>query len=78
MAAPSPESVTTEQVLASLPEVTLSKLRLLEQKLGVQTLDEALEKSLEIANYVADTVSDPNTKLLVERQGRFTELKEIA
>jgi hypothetical protein len=71
-------SALTEDILATLPELTVSKLRMLQQKLGTDDLDSALDKSLNIANYVADTVSDPDSKLLVERQGRYTELKEIA
>jgi hypothetical protein len=71
-------SALTEDVLATLPEITVSKLRMLQQKLGADDLNAALDKSLDIANYVADTVNDPDSKLLVERQGRYTELKEIA
>ncbi len=59
------------------PEV-ISKLQILQQKLGADDLDAALTKSLNIANFVADTVHDQGSKLLVERDGKFTELKEIA
>lgn len=59
------------------PEV-VSKLQILQQKLGAYDLETALEKSLNIANFVADTVHDQSSKLLVERDGKFTELKEIA
>jgi hypothetical protein len=71
-------SQLSEDVLATLSPSTVSKLRVLQQKLGTTDLDTALEKSLNIANYVADTVKDPDSKLLVEREGRYTELKEIA
>ena len=56
----------------------VTKLRILQQKLGAEDLDTALDKSLNIANFVADTVSDPQSKLLVEREGKYTELKGIA
>jgi hypothetical protein len=68
----------TDDVLATLPQLTVSKLRMLQRKLGADDLGAALDKSLNIANYVADTVRDPESKLLVERQGKYTELKEIA
>ena len=63
---------------ADLSENVLSKLRILQQKLGADDLESTLDKSLNIANFVADTVSSPESKLLVERQGKFTELREIA
>ncbi len=56
----------------------MSKLRILQGKLGADDLESTLDKSLNIANFVADTVSNPESKLLVERQGKFTELSEIA
>ena len=59
------------------PQV-VSKLQILQQKLGANDLETALDKSLNIANFVADTVNDQSSKLLVERDGKFTELKEIA
>jgi hypothetical protein len=54
-----------------------AKLRVLQQKLGTQDLDTALDKSLNIANFVADTLNDPERKLLVENQGKFTEMTTI-
>lgn len=53
------------------------KLLVLQEKLGTQDLESTLDKSLNIANYVADTVSDSDSKLLVERQGKFTELTGV-
>ena len=63
---------------ADLSEYVISKLRILQEKLGTDDLDAALDKSLNIANFVADTVRDPKSKLLVEHEGKFTELKGIA
>ncbi len=63
---------------SDLSENVMSKLRILQEKLGADDLESTLEKSLNIANFVADTVSNPESKLLVERQGKFTELREIA
>lgn len=69
---------SSETGMEGLPESTLSKLRILQKKLRTADLDSALDKSLNIANYVADTVSDPASKLLVENEGKYTELKGIA
>jgi hypothetical protein len=69
---------TSSEGVETLSEDTLSKLRILQQKLGTADLNSALDKSLNIANYVADTVSDPSSKLLVQHEGKYTELKGIA
>jgi hypothetical protein len=73
--------ITNEQAAEAsqptLDERTLAKLRILQSKLGTQDLETALDKSLNIANYVADTVNDSGSKLLVEHQGKFTELSGI-
>ncbi len=61
-----------------LPADVVSKLQILKQKLGADDIEAALDKSLNIANFVADTVNDSSSKLLVERDGKFTELKGIA
>ena len=66
---------------ATLPEITPAieaKLRALQEKLGADDLASALDKSLNIANFVAETVKDPNSKLLVESAGKFSEVKGIA
>jgi hypothetical protein len=68
----------SEGGMGALSEGTLSKLRILQDKLGTDDLDSALDKSLNIANYVADTVSDPASKLLIQHEGKYTELKGIA
>ena len=67
--------VTDEQ--PKLDERTLEKLRILQGKLGAEDINTALDKSLNIANYVADTVNDSSSKLLVEQDGKFTELRGI-
>ncbi len=64
-------------------ELTLSpeikaKLEWLQTRMGAQDLASTLDKSLEITNYILDTVSDPNRKLLVEQAGKFTELTKVA
>jgi hypothetical protein len=63
---------------AELPENITAKLQILQEKLGADDLDSALDKSLDIANYIADKISDPESKLLIERHGKYTELKGIA
>ena len=63
---------------AELPQDIVSKLEALKGKLGTDDINVALEKSLNIANFVADTVNDRNSKLLVKRDGKYTELEGIA
>ena len=63
---------------AELPENITAKLQILQEKLGADDLDSALDKRLDIANYIADKISDPESKLLIERHGKYTELKGIA
>ncbi len=63
---------------AQLPEDILSKPEVLKGKLGTDDIGAALKMSLNIANFVADTVNDRDSKLLVERNGRYTELEGIA
>ena len=63
---------------AELPQDIVSKLEILKGKLGTDDINTALDKSLNIANFVADTVNDESSKLLVERNGKYTELKGIA
>ena len=54
-----------------------AKLRILQQKLGADDLDSALDKSLNIANFVADTVSDPQSKLLLKTGDTLQEINGI-
>jgi hypothetical protein len=61
-----------------ISDLAAAKLRVLQEKLGVDDLEAALDKSLNIANFVADTVKDKQSKLLVESDGKFTELRDIA
>lgn len=64
--------------LAELPPDLQEKLEILQKKLGTDDLASALDKSLNIANYITDTVNDPRSKLLVETDGKYTELSSIA
>lgn len=70
-------SSTTTPSPMMLPDEFRNKLEVLKNKLGSSNLSEALDKSLNIANFVADTVKDPATKLLVEQDGKYTELYDI-
>lgn len=63
---------------ADLPADVVSKLEILKSKLGTDDISSALDKSLNIANFIADTVNDRDSKLLVERDGKYVELKSIA
>jgi hypothetical protein len=58
------------------PKIVL-KLRILQEKLGADGLETALNKSLDIASYIADTIHDPSSKLLVERGGKYRLLENI-
>ncbi len=58
------------------PNVVL-KLKILQEKLGADDLETALNKSLDIANFVADTMHDPSSKLLVERNGKYKLVEKI-
>ncbi len=64
--------------LAELPPQLQQKLAMLQQKLGTNDLESTLDKSLNIANYITDTVNDPRSKLLVETDGKYTELSSIS
>ena len=60
-----------------LSSKALEKLQYLQQKLGADDIESALDKSLNIANYIADKIEDPETKLLLESHGKYTELTTI-
>lgn len=60
-----------------LSESVVTKLHILQEKLGANDLDSTLDKSLNIAYFVAETLDDPQSKLLIERHGRYQELKGI-
>ncbi len=62
---------------ADLSPTVVLKLQILQQKLGVTDLVSALDKSLDIANFIADTVHDPSSKLIVEHDGKFELLHKI-
>ena len=61
-----------------ISDTVREKLEALRNKLGVQDINLALDKSLNIAYFIADTVADPDKKLLIEKNGKFEQLKEIA
>ncbi len=58
------------------PNVVL-KLKILQEKLGADDLDTALSNSLDIANFVTDTIHDPSRKLLVEHDGKYKIYEKI-
>jgi hypothetical protein len=53
------------------------KLLIIKEELGAQDLDAVIDKSLNIAHFVNDTLDDPAKKLLVEERGKYRELKEF-
>ena len=62
---------------AELSPDILEKLQIMQEKLGSADLQSALDKSLNIAHFVSETLSDPQSKLLVERNGKFQQLTEF-
>ncbi len=62
---------------ADLSPTVVLKLQILQEKLGADDLEAALNKSLDIANFVADTMHDPSRKLLVERNGKYQQMTTI-
>ena len=71
------ESATAQPAPNPLSDRMRQKLLVLQDKLGTQDLESTLDKSLNIAYYVARTVNDSESKLLVERKGKFTELTGV-
>ena len=59
------------------PNVVL-KLQILQKKLGAEDLKTARDKSLNIANFVADTIHDLGKKFIIERDGKLKELLDIS
>ncbi len=59
------------------PAELLEKLKIVQRELGAYDLNAALDKSLNIAHYVAGVLADPEKKLLVERRGKYLRLKEF-
>lgn len=62
----SPQLTLTPEQAQQFAELT-SKLGLDQQT--------ALDKVLDIADYIVKTDEDPNSKLLVEQDGKFTQLR---
>lgn len=53
----------------------LQKLQIVQQQLGAKDLNSALDTSLDYVHFVLDTLNDPASKLLIERNGEFREVK---
>ena len=62
---------------ADLSPDILEKLQIMQTKFGSADLESALDKSLNIAHFVSETLNDPKSKLLVERNGKFQQIKEF-
>jgi hypothetical protein len=62
---------------ADLSPNVVTKLQILKDKLGADDLETALNKGLDIANFIADAIHDPSRKLLVERDGKYRQLTSI-
>ena len=62
----------------TLPPRVFEKLQQVQKELGSNDLYAALEKSLNIAHFVAETLEDPEKKLLIERKGKYQLLKGFA
>ena len=66
----------TNQILSDVPQLQ-AKLEYLQQQLNTPDLATTLDKSLEIANYFCDAIRDPDTKLLLEQNGKLKEVTGI-
>ena len=66
----------TAQLLSSVPQLE-EKLQYLQQQLNTPDLATTLDKSLYIANYFCDAISDPDVKLLLEQDGKLKEVTGI-
>ena len=66
----------TTQILCDVPQLQ-EKLEYLQQQLKTPDLATTLDKSLEIANYFCGAISDPDTKLLLEQDGKLKEVTGI-
>jgi hypothetical protein len=55
----------------------LQKLQIMQSELGADNLESALDKSLNIAHYVAGILKDSESKLLVERNGKYQWIKKF-
>jgi len=71
----------TEELSANVitlsPNV-LKKLLVFQEELGADDLNAVIDKSLNIAHFVTETLVDPKNKLLIERNGRLQEFKGFA
>ena len=66
----------TDQILCDVPQLQ-EKLEYLQQQLKTPDLPSTLDRSLEIANYVAQCIIDPNTKLLIKQGDQVNEITGI-
>ena len=56
----------------------LNKLEIMQKKLGTADLESTIDKSLNMAYFIAEKINDPSTKVLVEQNGKYQELKGFA
>lgn len=68
-------AATTE--VHSVDGALLEKLKVVQEELGARDLDTALDRVLNIAHFVAETLADPKSKLLIERNGKYQRLLEF-
>lgn len=68
--------IDTNAVVNAVPQLQ-EKLEYLQQQLNTPDLPSTLNRSLEIANYVAQCIIDPNTKLLIKQGDRVNEITGI-
>lgn len=66
----------TNAVVNAVPNLQ-EKLEYLQQQFNTPDLPSTLDRSLEIANYVAQCIIDPNTKLLVKQGDQVNEITGI-
>ncbi len=59
-------------------EELIEKLSIVQKELDAASVEKALDQSLNMAHFVAETINNPETKLLVQRKGKYQELKGFA
>ncbi len=60
---------------AELSPALLSKLQIMQKKLGASDIESTIDKSINMAYFIAENINDPQSKVLVERNGKYQELK---
>ena len=61
--------------ISDLSPALMSKLQILQRKLGASDIVSTIDQSINMAYFIAENINNPQSKILVERDGKFQELK---